>query len=476
MNWIKKELLSEAKKAASNILQRSLDKNVKLAVTGLSRSGKTAFITSLIHQLLHANDSKSLPLFVPANNGQWLGAKLLSQEHFEIASFPYQKNIESLLADKPAWPESTRTISELRLAIRYRPSSFLEQKLLDKATLTLDIIDYPGEWLLDLPMLNWSFQDWSRAMYKLNASDVRQKLGKEWLNLLSTYSYQKTYSESEIDIIVEKYTAYLFECKRKHYGLSLVQPGRFVLPGELEGAPLLKFFPLPLMDKTENELKKLPEDGLYRILEKRYENYKKHVVEPFYHQHFRHFDRQVVLVDCLQALNDGCDSFSDMHMAISWLLKNFQYGRSNFIKRLISPKVNKLIFTATKSDCVTPNQHHNLTEFLKKMVAKANNDVKFEGIDTSALSVASVNCTKLATGEFQGQKVSCLKGVRADNEEEVAIFPGEVPSEMPNPEDWIAGRFKYVDFKPPSLPNKHNKILPHIRMDRILQELIGDKF
>ena len=28
-------------------------------------------------------------------------------------------------------------------------------------TLTLDIVDYPGEWLLDLPLLGKSYEQWS---------------------------------------------------------------------------------------------------------------------------------------------------------------------------------------------------------------------------------------------------------------------------------------------------------------------------
>ena len=36
----------------NQIINRGFDRTLRLAVTGLSRSGKTAFITSLINQLL----------------------------------------------------------------------------------------------------------------------------------------------------------------------------------------------------------------------------------------------------------------------------------------------------------------------------------------------------------------------------------------------------------------------------------------
>ena len=41
---------------------KAVDANVKIAVTGLSRAGKTAFITSLVNQLLHTSTHKNLPL------------------------------------------------------------------------------------------------------------------------------------------------------------------------------------------------------------------------------------------------------------------------------------------------------------------------------------------------------------------------------------------------------------------------------
>ena len=49
----------------NQIINRGFDRTLRLAVTGLSRSGKTAFITSLINQLLsiNQNSSQHLPLF-----------------------------------------------------------------------------------------------------------------------------------------------------------------------------------------------------------------------------------------------------------------------------------------------------------------------------------------------------------------------------------------------------------------------------
>ena len=58
----------------------------------------------------------------------------------------------------PQWCQSTRGVSETRLAIRFERQSGLLRHFKERGTLYLDIFDYPGEWLLDLPLLNLDFQ------------------------------------------------------------------------------------------------------------------------------------------------------------------------------------------------------------------------------------------------------------------------------------------------------------------------------
>lgn len=141
----------------NNFVQRGLDNHLRLAVTGLSRSGKTAFITSLIDQLLHINQAGNahLHLFAPARNGQIISVKRVEQGDLTIPRFEYDKNRQSFEANPPYWPNSTTGISEIRLAIRYQRQHSLLRHIKETSTLYLDIFDYPGEWLLDLPLLSF---------------------------------------------------------------------------------------------------------------------------------------------------------------------------------------------------------------------------------------------------------------------------------------------------------------------------------
>ena len=53
-------------------------------------------------------------------------------------------------------------------------------------TLTLDIVDYPGEWLLDLPLLGKSYEQWSAESLAQARQGARPALAAPWLAHLAT--------------------------------------------------------------------------------------------------------------------------------------------------------------------------------------------------------------------------------------------------------------------------------------------------
>lgn len=463
--------ISQWQQHVDEIFNRAFDRKIRLAVTGLSRSGKTVFITSLVHQLLHSVNNPHLPFFKVASDGRLQGVKLQSQPNLHIPAFRYDLALEAFTADPPHFPEPTTGISEIRLAIRYKPSNKIIQTLSKINTLYLDILDYPGEWLLDLPLLEWSFDEWSQQIALLCDKPPRTKLSQTWRAFLDNIDVTKETTEATLRQASDLYTQFLLACKSKEQGLTLLQPGRFTMPGDLKGAPLLEFCPIPKIPTgTKSEM------SFYGIMKKRYESYKEHVVNKFYKEHFSTFDRQIVLVDILKAFNTGFHTFVDMREAIHLVLKSFHYGKSSVFNRLFlfQTKVDKLLFAATKADHVTPNQLPNLERFLQLMLIQANNNARFEGVETETLALSALQCTQPVSTSFQGKPLSCIKGIPNDSDKPLAIFPGEIPVEIPPPEEWTAERFHFVDFRPPLLHDTHT--LPHLRMDRALEFLLGDKF
>ena len=148
----------------TSLVNRGMDRHLRLAVTGLSRSGKTAFITAFVNQLLHVHSGARMPLFSPVREERLLGVKRIPQRDLGIQRFTYDEGLAQLYGTPPSWPTPTRGVSEIRLALRYRSNDSLLRHFKDTSTLYLEIVDYPGEWLLDLPMLEQDYLAWSRQM------------------------------------------------------------------------------------------------------------------------------------------------------------------------------------------------------------------------------------------------------------------------------------------------------------------------
>src|SRR5919202_1205385 len=136
------------------------DRTVRLAVTGLSRAGKTVFITSAIHNLLSAAANPAvLPFLRLQAKGRLVAARIVPEAAIAKRHFPYEDLLREMAEAPPRWPASTTGTSQIRLALRYRPLGALGGVLGALPTLNLDLVDYPGEWLLDLPLLGCDYAD-----------------------------------------------------------------------------------------------------------------------------------------------------------------------------------------------------------------------------------------------------------------------------------------------------------------------------
>jgi len=133
---------------------------IRIGVTGLARAGKTVFITSLVSNLL---DRGRMTQVAAIAEGRVLGAYLQPQPDVTVPRFDYENHRAALLGPNPHWPESTRAVSELRLSLKVQPAGLLAG-LQKPRTVHLDIVDYPGEWLLDLALLDKSYEQWSAEL------------------------------------------------------------------------------------------------------------------------------------------------------------------------------------------------------------------------------------------------------------------------------------------------------------------------
>ena len=478
-----------AKLAARAILEfgsHLVNPTVRLGVTGLSGAGKTVFITALVHDLMHG---ARLPVFEPLASGRIAGARLEPQPDDAVPRFEYERHVEALVRER-AWPESTRRVSELRLAVEYQSHNGVER------TLTLDIVDYPGEWLLDLPLLTMSYRDWSAQALKLSYDEPRRKIASRWHAHLETLDPDAHEDEQAALTAAALFTDYLRACRDARYALSLLPPGRFLMPGERAGAPAFTFAPLAL----DAEPAPAQKGSLHAMMERRFEAYKSFVVRPFFQEHFVRLDRQVVLVDALAALNAGPAAVKDVEATLAAILACFRPGRWTLASALMRPRIDRILFAATKADHLHHSMHDRLERILADMTAQAIERAKFSGAQIDVVALAAVRATREATVTRGRERLPSIIGVPAageaagtevfDGSTEIAAFPGDLPEDSGA---LIAGAapfrglsagpaqhadYRFLRFRPPPLePTGPGSVaLPHIRLDRALQFLLGDRF
>src|SRR5246127_3915795 len=293
------DLIEEARLSARALLdygEHLFSPTIRLGVTGLSRAGKTVFITALIHGLTRGG---RFPVFEALNSGRIAQAALAPQPDDAVPRFDYENHLRTLIEER-RWPSSTVDISELRLVIDYQRQNGADR------TLTIDIVDYPGEWLLDLPLLAKSYEQWSAESLALSREGPRLKLATPWHEHLASLSAEGRENEQAALTAAKLFTDYLRACRDERFAMSLLPPGRFLMPGNMAGTPALTFAPLevPLGGQA-------PEGSLWAMMVRRYEAYKDVVIRPFFRDHFARLDRQIVLVDALSAFNSGPEALQD---------------------------------------------------------------------------------------------------------------------------------------------------------------------
>jgi hypothetical protein len=474
MAFINNTNLNKFKRKAGDLFNRTIDQHINLAVTGLSRSGKTAFITSLVNQLLTEDSDSQLEFFTPVHQRRFVAAKRVAQKHLHISRFEYEKSMSAFAQSTPIWPEPTNGISELRLAIRYKPEQSFLKYATDSATLFVDITDYPGEWLLDLPLLNQTYEQWSDQTLALLSKAPRFEQAKSFIDKVNAIDAFELTDENSMAVLAKEYTELLLNF-RHQLGLSVIQPGRFILPGELADAPILQFIPFTNFANIDaNDYQNADDECFIGMQRARFIEYKERVVKKFYRDHFLHFDRQIILADCLSPLNNGLTCFEDLQLAINMIMESFSYGQSTLLSRLFSPKIDKLLFAATKADHVTPEQHSPMVSLLNQLVHQTKHQLNYDQIKMKTLAISSVKATNSGKGKHQGKDIPVIQGHQLKDNKLITLFPGAVPPSLPSKEYWQTGAFNYIAFSPIT-STKAEQSLPHLRMDQVLQFLLGDK-
>jgi predicted YcjX-like family ATPase len=441
---------------------------IRLGVTGLARAGKTVFITSLVANLL---DRARMGGLRAAGEGRILAAYLQPQPDVTLPRFDFEAHLAALTGPEPHWPQGTRAVSELRLSLRVQPRGMLAG-LAGPRRVHLDIVDYPGEWLLDLALLDLGYAQWSRAA--LARAEARPEAA-EWRAALAATDPAAPHDEAEAQRLARAYTGWLGAARAA--GLADCTPGRFLLPGDLAGAPVVTFAPLP-------EVPGAGRRSLAAEMARRFEGYKREVVRPFFRAHFARIDRQIVLVDVLDAIHKGPQALAETRRAMAGILGAFRPGRNAFLRQILQGRrVERILFAATKADHLHHGQHARLSAIMEALLREARDRADFAGARTRAMAIAALRATVEEERRHGGTVLHMVRGRLLETGRQAAFHPGELPEDpavllapaQSGAEAWPGEGFGAMSFAPARLSLRPGEGPPHIRLDRAAEFLIGDR-
>lgn len=447
----------------SDIGRGLVEHRLRLGVTGLSRSGKTVFLTALVQALLHPERLQGVEA---VRAGRYRAALLRPQPSQTLPRFPFEENVNTLTgADgMPDWPEGTTRQAELRLSIRYRPAGLWGR--IGDEILHLDLFDYPGEWLLDLILLEHDFESWSAALLEEMASPEAAAAARPYLDFLAELETDAPDPAAERHAMraAELFRDFMRRRQADAGRALALHPGRFLLPGELEGAPILTFAPLsPVADGPKRPRRKDAESPR-QLMRARFATYQSRVVKPFHRRHFTRLDRQLVLVDALSGATRGGAAIDRLDRELAALQQAMRLGRS-WLPRALNPSVDRVLFACSKADHLPGDQHPALEELVRRGLAKSQRHARFRGAETEVFSLAALRATREVSADGRtGRRY--LAGRPQTGEAEVAHFPGRLA-------DGAEG-FDALRFRPPAGLSA-GTAWPHLRLDRAIEFLIGDE-
>jgi hypothetical protein len=151
-----------------------------------------------------------------APGAQWI------RDHTACSSAARMSSLRHDGRDVQRWPQPTEGLSGVRVRLSLAPPARLDRRLLEPQTLHLDLIDYPGEWLLDLPLLSLGYAEWSAGMEELANAGKRAALSAPWLAQAEALDPAAREDPFALARIGSAYVDYLKRCRAE--GLSALRP------------------------------------------------------------------------------------------------------------------------------------------------------------------------------------------------------------------------------------------------------------
>jgi predicted YcjX-like family ATPase len=117
------------------------------------------------------------------------------------------------------------------------------------------------------------------------------------------------------------------------------------------------------------------------------------------------------------------------------------------------------------------------------LVKDARARADFAGAKTEAMSIAALRATTEETRDHDGRSLDVVRGRLLDGGRQAAFHPGDLPEDpgtllsaaRDGAPDWLGDEYAFMRFAPARLTLRPGEGLPHIRLDRAAQFLLGDR-
>jgi len=373
----------------------------------------------------------------------------------DLPEFPVEEHMAAL--GKGKWPPATESVAGFQLTVRLRQTHGVKKYLLPFTDIVFEFIDYPGEWLTDLPMLDKTFTQWSDSAWAQQINEPQNQFAKDWHEAVSGFDFEQPPTPDAINLLVSKYREYLLAAKAQ--GISMLQPGSFLIPGSGFDWQEYGFTPLPSRISSD-----LSSPWTQRFTH-HFEVFQKNWLAALKQNTFRETDKQIILVDLFEGLNHSKSHLYQLRETLSNLAQTFVYGIPGWVQRhlLRQQKIAKVAFVATKSDLIPAAQKDNLLALLKDVTRGATAQLDKDGIQFEHFLVSAIQATDAGSNE------QALRYVNSEGRYIEATFEPLPDSLKAMPAD------EHYPALPAGVPKDHlARILNGNGLDRLFQYLLED--
>jgi len=453
-------------------------RRIRTGVIGVSASGKTTLLVSLMDRLLR-------------QDGKLSGMNRVRATHIGPFGGPDEFPLDAYrkrLCNQRVWPRKTKSGSKtaVRIELESNPGAgvlgrFVGEAVARGVAFELEFVDIPGERMSDFIMAGRGFADWSDVfLAALRENELAGEMSDGFETLLDAGGV----SEARAILEWKRVLARLTRAR-----LPLVSPSTFLVdhdqtypvksrpaPWDISEADLIargiiglsrsqEFTPLSAAARAANP-------ALAELFTERYAAYAQEIGRLW--NEFRQCENLLVAVNVHNILENGPGAFFAAHDLIEHVLRFVNPGLSTG-GRIVSaleklfldsrPKVDRVGFIATCADCVHSDDLLRLERLLRSLVDEMVRPYSVNGRTTfECFCVAAVHAVRSRPGNKRLVEYWAREGQTFELREAPV---SEVPvAGWPPTTRW--GEYVFAtDVAPPPLDYTGDAPFPSINVDKV---------